>query len=169
MNQTQAMQKSQFYKAIFLTALLAMISGAGMAKTYKWVDSGGGIHYTQVPPYNRNADVISAGAGDESKPKTPDTKANKSSEPATDHKTAKPYSTLEQDKANAEAQKKAEVLQRKQTAEACDALRNNLKILKENAHIRIRSNENEKPHVLTPEERAQRIKQYNDSLNSMCK
>ncbi len=157
------MSSNQMMKTVVLSLLLAVLSGPGMAKSYKWVDSKGGVHYTQLPPVNHKADIVDTHSGPKDKPVEAQTTPQAVPEAADTN-----YNALVQEPPD-EAMKQAEALQRKQTEEACKTLRSNLKILQQNAHIRIRSNKNEEPRVLTPEERSQRIKQYRENLDKMCK
>ena len=153
--------------SILLTLLATAQSGMAMARTYKWIDAEGGIHYTQAPPTDRSAKIIEVtGKGsptDIPKP-TPETEPKKK-----EAEQAKQHRMLTPGKPDPEAQRKAEAQREKQRQEACEALRNNLQILEQNTRIRIRQDDNGQPRVLTPEEREARIRQYSENIDKMCK
>ena len=151
--------------SILLTLLATAQSGMAMARTYKWIDADGGIHYTQAPPADRKAKIIEVtGKGSPADTLAPEAKPKKKEE-----EQAKQYRVLTPEKPDPEAQRKAEAQREKQRQEACEALRNNLQILERNTRIRIREDDNGQPRVLTPEEREERIRQYSENIDKMCK
>ena len=151
--------------SILLTLLATAQSGMAMARTYKWIDADGGIHYTQAPPADRKAKIIEVtGKGSPADTPAPEAKPKKKEE-----EQAKQYRVLTPEKPDPEAQRKAEAQREKQRQEACEALRNNLQILERNTRIRIREDDNGQPRVLTPEEREERIRQYSENIDKMCK
>ncbi len=153
--------------SIVVSLLAAAQSGVAMAKTYKWIDAHGGIHYTQVPPVDKNAKVVEVtgddGPADSSKSE-PDAKPEKREADQPNQ-----YRVLVPEQPDPEAQRKAEAEREKQRQEACEALRNNLQILERNTRIRIRQDDSGEPRVLTQEEREARIRQYSENIDKMCK
>lgn len=171
MNYSQGLEM-RFGRKFTMFVMLGLMLGYSAslsAKTYKWVDANGGVHYSQVPPEKSRAKTIEVkDGGSEIAPK-PETEADTSqAKPDASDTTPASYNVMVPEKADSEAMRAAEAERRKQQQEACDALRNNLKILQQNTRIRIRDNEGQAPRVLTPEERQQRIKQYSENLNKMC-
>ncbi len=157
---------------LLVALLVTMQSATVFGKTFKWVDAHGGIHYTQVPPTEPGARILEV-TGSNDEPKQPRKQTGTNDKPtehaATDQTKPTRYNVLVPDEKEAEEARKAEELRKRQQEEACNALRNNLKILRQNSRIRIRSSEGEEPRVLTPEEREERIRQYSENLDKMCK
>ncbi len=157
---------------LLVTLLAAIPPAAVFGKTFKWVDARGGVHYTQVPPTEPGSRILEVtGGNDESKQRQPAGRtaaAQPAGEAGAEQIQPAQYHVLEADEKSAAEARKAEALRKQQQEEACNALRNNLKILRQNTRIRIRSGDDKEPRVLTPEEREARIREYSESLDKMC-
>ena len=167
---TAEMNTTRIIATLTLLLFASAPSGMLLAKTYKWADSNGGIHYTQVPPTGKGVRILEVTGSDkapgkEKKAAMPQAKTG-SAENGND---GNHYNALVPEQQDPEAIARAEAERRKQQEEACDALRNNLRILEQNTRIRIRTGDDRQPRVLTPEEREERMRQYSESLDKMCK
>ena len=163
------MNTTRIIATLTLLLFASVPSGVLLATTYKWADSNGGIHYTQVPPTGKGVQILEVtgsekAPGKEKKAATPQEAGSAESSNDGNH-----YNALVPEQQDPEAIARAEAERRKQQEEACDALRNNLRILEQNTRIRIRTGDDSQPRVLTPEEREERMRQYSESLDKMCK
>ncbi len=158
-------------RTIITLTLALLISGqstALLATTYKWMDADGGIHYSQVPPTGKGIKILEVSGKPDSASKPTTMPSGNMENTAEQDGSAKQYNVLIPEQQDAETIAKEEAARRKQQQEACNALRNNLRILEQNTRIRVRSSDSDQPRVLTPEEREARMQQYRDDLDKMC-
>lgn len=139
--------------AALLTCSVAMAAHAGI---YKWVDAEGVTHYSEnKPPQDaKNVKVIKA-----------------STTPSSDVDDARKKLDAQRKQALSDLEKKEKTAAGVPLAEnrkaLCDGLRNNLKVMGE--HQRVREQQKDGSSVvLTPEQKAARLKELQDRLNNEC-
>lgn len=129
------------HAALRVLLLLAMTAPAH-AVMYKWTDDAGNVHYSQVPPPDKQSQSIAP------PPKvTPPPRPEKNTKDAGDV-----------DKESAEYHRQA--LFRKN----CEAARNNLSIYERSNRITV----NGETIALEPEERARRIEEAKQHIKTYC-
>jgi hypothetical protein len=123
------------------------------AKLYKWVDEEGNMQFSQVPPIQQNTQTVFVNNGPtvkvEAVPKT--------------QKAAKSTKTVTDKKSKPEAQTAAGIHQAN-----CEAVRNNLAILQDNADVALVDEKTQKLKKLDNTQRYAAIKKAKENVRQRC-
>lgn len=140
---------------ITFTILLLVLSFTSNAQIYKWTDSEGKVHYSDKKP---------AGSGAESiKVRT----QKNSSSPANAQEQAQALEQKQQQELEAKAENLQKSAEQRQNDKRCQALRDNLKKIRENSRIKIKGDDGELRY-LSPEEIDERKRDYQEMLAQSC-
>lgn len=126
----------------------------GSARIYKWVDKKGETHFSQLPPKQGEAQVVS-----------PDYAAPGNSEDAEAAPAAK---TEDETKKPLAPDQPVLAIDKKEAAKACEAAKAQIKILQNTQNQLMTQDADGKYRPLTKEEVASRLKQAQDVANKTC-
>ena len=138
--------------AAALAGLLLFPNAYSATKVYKWTDASGEVHYGEMPPDPKNAQVINVHAGPERDQNTgnAETKSAGNDTPAP------------QDPAERLKKENDQVVK-----ENCKIYQQNLRAMENSARIR-EKDEGGNYHYLTPEQKAKRMKDAQDYIKQNC-
>lgn len=144
---------------IMRTAMLLMLiigtgltSGVAIAAKdyYKWTDEEGVTHYSARKPHNRVSESISIRTGERTA--TPASSRSGNAEQARE--------TASENTQTAENQGLVD-------PERCEAARDNLKVLRDNAKVRMQD-ENGEIHYLSEAEKAEKTQEFQQAVDESC-
>lgn len=143
------------YKAALITFLtLLLTTSLSYADVYKWTDSSGNIHYSDIKPNKASSEKLNIKTTKPSQERTPPQDSAQQ---------------LDQSKAK-ELQSQAERLQaetnKREHSAHCQNLRDNLKTLQDNSRIKI--NDEGTIRFMTPEEIENKKQSYTQKINELC-
>lgn len=145
-------------KALMLTLLVAVAPNMAMsASVYKWTDENGITHFGDRQPAGSNSETVNVRSGTSS--------AASNNRPSPQERLGE---LEEQKRKEAEREKDSavEAARRKQREANCETARSNLKVIQNNARIRIE--ENGEMRYLTPEEIDEQRKKLEEIAAKSC-
>lgn len=145
--------------------LLASLSLGAHAEIYKWVDTDGTVHYSDIKPNAKNATSIKTNSNEHRKPaaESEDAESTSPSDPQGRANALDEQKKTDQDVASRQAEMdKAKADQ----DEKCAAIRDNLKKIEENSRIRIE--DKGQVRYLSAEEIIEKKQSYQKILTERC-
>jgi hypothetical protein len=139
--------------ALILAMAPAMVNAVAV---YKWTDADGVIHFGDRQPTGTQAEQISVKSGQSSSVNTSPSAQQQLNELEQRQKAASEESRADDAAAARQAQRQTN----------CNAARQNLEIISNNARIRI--SENGEQRFLTPDEISQQKQKYEDMVKQNC-
>ncbi|MDZ7828747.1 MAG: DUF4124 domain-containing protein [Halofilum sp. (in: g-proteobacteria)] len=150
------MTRSALLAMLALPLLLPAVTGiASAADVYRWVDDEGVVHFTQNPPNDRDSVKLDA-----ANPPADDPEARREQ---VDQLEEEIESTVERRRMEREG-RAADRAREEQRQQRCRQLRDDRERLMNTARVR----EGEDYRVITPEERKQKLEQYNRRIEELC-
>ncbi|MGQ9425497.1 DUF4124 domain-containing protein [Gilvimarinus sp. F26214L] len=136
---------------VFLATALISLPTLAAKNYYKWTDEDGVTHYSARKPHDQSADVVSVATGRPA--------------PASDSQAPSPDKARNDEPAgNNRAQSESGNLK---DPERCEAARNNLEVLRNNAKVRMKD-ENGEIHYLSEEEKAEKSREFQQAVDESC-
>ncbi|WP_096281565.1 DUF4124 domain-containing protein [Marinobacter sp. LV10R510-11A] len=142
---------------LMLTLLMAIAPGMAMsASVYKWTDENGITHFGDRQPVGANSETVNVRSG---------TSTGGNNRPSAQQRLGE---LQEQQQADAEKKQETtvETARRKQREANCETALSNLKIIEDNARIRIE--ENGEMRYLTPDEIAEKRNKLEEVTAENC-
>lgn len=145
-------------KILTLSLLLAVVPGVSMsASVYKWTDKDGVTHFGDRQPSGTQSEQVNVRSGSSSPAAT--------TRPSPEER----VNALEEQEQKEEKQRReavAEEARQKQREANCSTAQTNLRVMKNNARIRIQ--ENGELRYLTPEEIAEKRAKFEEVVAKDC-
>ncbi|MFT6266685.1 MAG: hypothetical protein ACJAWS_002848 [Oleiphilaceae bacterium] len=151
MNTLLSFTSKLFAIAVIFTALTSSLFAG---EVYKWTDSNGMIHYSDIKPRNVSSKNIKVKAGKSSNTRT------------SFQEQAQILDKTRSQQLASQAQNLQDDTYKRENDARCQTLRDNLIKFQENNRIKI--NEDGIVRFLTPEEISAKTKQYNQTLKDSC-
>ena len=145
-----------FYSSLKLSAIIlaaALSTHVVSGEAYKWVDAQGNTHYSDKKPNHTESKSIRISNSKPSSRPSPQGQAKALDEQAA--RAAQAKNEVAQDEAR-----------KKEVAQKCKAIRDNLKVIAETSRIRIE--DEGKLRYLTPEEIASKKARHEEQLKEFC-
>ena len=145
----------QFLSIALCIASLSAGSQALAAKVYKWVDENGVTHFSEHKPNDIKATEIKPNTGH--------------SEPVSyvDVKDSAPQNVVKTE-ASARQEDEAKIKQALKDPTRCAAARKNLETLQNFGRVKVKDEDGEGFHYLTPAEQSERLKTTQQAISEAC-
>ncbi|WP_372966296.1 DUF4124 domain-containing protein [Marinobacter sp.] len=145
-------------KILMFSILMAATPGLAVGSSvYKWTDESGVTHFGDRQPTGKNAEQVNVRAG---------TSHNTASDRASPQERLNELEEKRQAATKRKNETAAEEANRKQREANCEVARENLKVIRSNARIRVE--ENGEMRYLTPEEVEEQRQKFEDIAAENC-
>lgn len=133
--------------SVILLAGLTSVPATAAKDYYKWTDDEGVTHYSARRPHDKDAEVIRVSTGE------------RVSVPASSSSAASG--------ANSGSTQTSSTAENMKDPERCEAARENLDVLRNNAKVRMRD-ENGDIHYLSEDEKAEKSREFQQAIDEAC-
>lgn len=153
------------YSGALVSITVALLAFGGTSayaakNYYKWVDENGVTHYSERKPHDRDAERISVATGRSAAPEASEASSNANSNAGNAASKASQGETPNTAVAANDAVDTKD-------PERCAAARQNLKVLQENARVRLKA-EDGSFRFLDENEKAEKAREAQDAINEAC-